>query len=173
MRAIRFLFTLVGLGLCVPAYAADRGPLPKTEILASCERPHAGPPARRLRCGGLLVSFGITRAIYVNGDLITQTTLNVGRISELTPAQATQLSSQLAAVNMVQIGPGNSVSTDATGTGAGGGAVTGTISQNTLNNQQITNETVINAQSNALGIIRNLNTLNTLHGTLMRAITGR
>jgi len=56
---------------------------------------------------GLTVSFGISRAVYINGALITETTLNIGRMADITPAQATQLSQKLATLNLVQNGPGN------------------------------------------------------------------
>jgi hypothetical protein len=117
--------------------------------------------------GGLLVSFGITRAVYVNGDLMTQTSLNFGRVADLTPAQASQLAKQVAALNLVQVGPGNSVAPDVLANR------TGTIIQNTLNNQRIVNQTVINARSNAAGMIKNLNVQNTLSDALNRSAAGR
>ena len=117
--------------------------------------------------GGLLVSFGITRAVYINGDLVTQTSLNFGRVADITPAQASQLARQMAALNLVQVGPGNSIAPDVLANG------TGTIIQNTLNNQRIVNQTVINARSNAVGMIKNLNTQNTLSEALNRSAAGR
>ena len=117
--------------------------------------------------GGLLVSFGITRAVYVNGDLVTQTTLDFGRIANLTPAQATQLAQQMAALNLVQVGPNNRVDPQVLASG------TGTIIQNTLNNQQILNRTVIDARSNAMGMMKSLNLHDTLNEALSRAAAGR
>jgi hypothetical protein len=116
---------------------------------------------------GLLVSFGITRAVYVNGDLVTQTSLNFGRVADLTPAQASQLAKQMAALNLVQVGPGNRVAPDVLANG------TGTIIQNTLNNQHIVNRTVIDARSNAMGMIKNLNIQNTLSDAVNRSAAGR
>lgn len=117
--------------------------------------------------GGLLVHFGITRALYVNGDLVTQTTLDFGRIGDLTPAQATQLGRQMAALNLVQIGPGNHVEPQATG-----GAF-GIVIQNTLDNQHIANQTVIDARSNALGLVKALNLQSTLDEALSRGVGPR
>ena len=37
---------------------------------------------------GLRVGFGISRAVYINGALVTQTTLTLDRLSQLNPAQA-------------------------------------------------------------------------------------
>ena len=114
---------------------------------------------------GLMVTFGISRATYVNGDLVTQTTLNFGQLNNLSAAQAAQLSKQMAAINLIQIGPGNSFLPQQAGT-------SGTVIQNTLDNQHIVNQTVIDASSNALGMIKNHNTLAPVSDGLMRAITG-
>jgi len=116
---------------------------------------------------GLMVSFGITRAVYINGDLVTQTTLDFGRISDLTPVQAAQLDKQLASLNLVQNGPGNTFQAQ------GGGSNFGTVIQNSLNNQSIVNQTVINASSNSAGMVRNLNILSTLNDSVAAAIGGR
>lgn len=126
---------------------------------------------------GVLVSFGITRAVFINGALITETTLNVGRMADLTPAQATQMSLQLKTLSLVQNGPGNTFapgSSTTTGSpiAAGptvitiAGTTAGTIIQNSLNNQQISYQTIVNANSNGLGMVRSLN----LHDTLTEAI---
>jgi len=124
----------------------------------------------RLRGGfdpgnGLMVTFGISRATYVNGDLVTQTTLNFGQIHSLSAAQAAQLSKQMAAINLIQIGRGNSFAPQQAGS-------SGTVIQNTLDNQHIVNRTVIDASSNALGMIKNLNMQSTIHDAVARAIGG-
>lgn len=160
MRAARLLCALLGLALCLPARA-------DAVWQAVGDRTLDGLRGGFDVGGGLLVSFGITRAVYINGDLVTQTTLNFGRISELTPVQAAQLGQQMAALNLVQIGAGNSVDPDALATGAG------TVIQNTLNNQHIVNQTVIDARSNAMGMIKNLNIQNTLNEALTRSAAPR
>lgn len=160
MRAARLLCALLGLALCLPARA-------DAVWQAVGDRTLDGLRGGFDVGGGLLVSFGITRAVYINGDLVTQTTLNFGRISELTPMQAAQLGQQMAALNLVQIGAGNSVDPDALATGAG------TVIQNTLNNQHIVNQTVIDARSNAMGMIKNLNIQNTLNEALTRSAAPR
>lgn len=117
---------------------------------------------------GLRVSFGITRALYINGELVTQMSLNFGQLSELTPVQAEQLSRQLAATSLVvQVGQGNSIAPEASD------AAFATVIQNTLNNQQILQQTVINASSNALGLIKHLNTQATVNEALSGAIGAR
>ena len=117
---------------------------------------------------GLMVSFGITRSVYINGELSAQTSLNFGQLAGLNAAQAALLGRQLGALNLVvQNGPGNSIAPDATG------AAFATIIQNSLNNQHIVQQTVINASSNALGLIKNMNTQATVNDALTRAIGSR
>jgi hypothetical protein len=132
---------------------------------------------------GLMVSFGISRAVYINGALISETTLNVGRVADITPAQADQLSQKLATLSLVQNGPGNtfaSGTTTTTSTGATGptvtaiaGNTTGTAIQNSLNNQQIRFQTIINASSNGLGMVRSMNLNSTLAEAIQRNIGQR
>lgn len=106
---------------------------------------------------GLSVSFGIERAVYINGALVTNTTINVGDLARVTPEQAAMISRQAAAINLVQNGPGNA--STLTGSDL---AMPGTVIQNTLSNQNIQSQTIINASSNALGLMKTLNTLNSL-----------
>ncbi|MES2838997.1 MAG: hypothetical protein V4794_01820 [Pseudomonadota bacterium] len=169
--------------------------------------------------GGLEVSFGITRSVFINGELITETVLNIARLADITPAWAARLREELQSLTLVQNGPGNtfvagtapttvppatatyggaSSSTPTSTAGSSGngisnantaiaastrpptavsptytavtsaiaGTANGTVIQNTLNNQQILHQTIINATSNGLGMLR----LSTLHSTLSEAI---
>lgn len=115
---------------------------------------------------GLLVSFGITRSVYINGELATQTTLNFGQLDKITAGQAMELSRQLSALNLVQNGPGNTVEGPLGGMG-------GTVIQNTLSNQRITNQTVITTETNGMSLLKELNTAATLNEGITRAIGGR
>lgn len=161
---------------------------------------HAAPPAQdkfwmavgdqtldSLRGGfnmghGLMVSFGISRAVYINGALITETTLNVGRMADVTPAQATQLGQKLTSLSLVQNGPDNTFASgpSTTTTGAKGPTVTtiagstaGTLIQNSLNNQQIRYQTIINTSSNGLGMVRAMNLNSTLTEAIQQSIGQR
>lgn len=137
--------------------------------------------------GGLEVSFGITRSVFINGQLITETVLNITRMADITPAWASRLREELQSLTLVQNGPGNTfvtgtapaprppATTTATATANGSGAATtssivgtvsGTVIQNTLNNQQILHQTIISASSNSLGMLR----LASLHSSLSEAI---
>jgi hypothetical protein len=114
---------------------------------------------------GLSVSFGITRAVYINGVLVTSTTLNVGDLARITPDQAALVNRQATAMNLVQNGPGNTVALPGSDL-----VKPGTIIQNTLNNQNIQNQTVIDLTSNAMGLVKNLNALTSLRDALGNAI---
>ena len=170
----------------LPAQAADPPAPAHVAPPAQAARPDPDPEGRReeiwmavndgkldtLRGGfdpgnGLLVSFGITRAVYINGNLVTQTTLDFSHLNDLTAAQAAQLSKQLASLNIVQNGPGNTVQAQQ------GGVNFGTIIQNSLSNQHIENQTIINASSNSMGTLKNLNSLSTLNDSLLSAVGAR
>jgi len=114
---------------------------------------------------GLSVSFGIERAVYINGALVTTTSINVGDLARVTPEQAAVLGRQAAAINLIQNGPGNAAAL--TGSDL---ATPGTVIQNTLNNQNIQNQTIINASSNALGLIKTLNTMTSLREALGNSV---
>ena len=111
---------------------------------------------------GLNISFGIERAVYVNGALVTSTTLNVTDLGQVSAGRtlATLASGTFA---LVQNGIGNSVAT-----GSISPSTVGTVIQNTLNGQKIQNMTVINATVNSLGIFQNLN----LGASLRSAVIG-
>jgi hypothetical protein len=117
---------------------------------------------------GLVVSFGISRAVYINGQLITSTSLQVNDLSRLTPTQAATLGQQISTqTQLVQNGPGNTI--DA-------GALTiplATYIQNTLNNQTIRSQTVIQATSNGLSMVKNMNLQSTIDQAVTNAVGNR
>ena len=114
---------------------------------------------------GLSVSFGIERAVTINGALVSSTTINVGDLARITPEQAAVINRQAAAINLVQNGTGNTAAL--TGSDL---ATPGTVIQNTLNNQNIQSQTIINASSNALGMMKMLNTLSSLRDALGNSV---
>lgn len=97
---------------------------------------------------GLEASFGIERAVYVDGELVSYTSVNIPDIAHITTQQAAALASALGTVN-VQIGPGNSFNPSSMGQIAGA-----TVIQNTLNNQTIRNLTTLNVAVNTLNAFR-------------------
>ncbi|RDS80275.1 hypothetical protein [Dyella psychrodurans] len=98
---------------------------------------------------GLEVSFGIERAVYINGDLVTYSSVNIPDVAHITTQQATALASALGTVNVVQDGPGNTFDPSSMGQTAAA-----TVIQNTLNNQTIRSLTTLNVSVNTLNAFR-------------------
>jgi hypothetical protein len=101
---------------------------------------------------GLVASFGIDRAVYVNGELVTSTSFYVPDIAHMTAAQATSMATALNSVSVTQVGPNNTFSPSALG-----GMSAGTVIQNTLNNQRIQSITTLNTTVNTLNAFREAN----------------
>jgi hypothetical protein len=119
---------------------------------------------------GLMVSFGISRAVYINGQLITSTTFQVGDLASLTPPQAAALSQQIstqAQAQVVKNGPGNTVELNV------GTVPLATYIQNTVNNQTIRSQTIIDATSNGMGMIKGMNLQATINEAVANAIGTR
>lgn len=112
--------------------------------------------------GGLMVSFGISRAITVNGVLLAATTFNVPDVARITPVQAAALERQMNSANLVQVGPNNSV-TSTTGLPAAS-----TVVQNSLDNQTIQTRTMIDATTNAMSLAKSINAAGALRDALIR-----
>ena len=119
---------------------------------------------------GLMVSFGISRAVYVNGQLITSTTFRVSDLTSLTPQQAVALSQQISAQSQAQVvknGPGNTMELSVAS------APLSTFIQNTLNNQNIRNQTIIDVTSNGMGMVKGLNLQATIDAAIADALGTR
>lgn len=117
---------------------------------------------------GLLVSFGIQRAVYINGNLETTTSFNIPDVGKITSAQAAMINSAAGSVNVVQNGPGNMIQS-----GALSQAVGATVIQNSLNNQHIQNLTIIDTTTNSLGMLKGMNSQATLQNALSNSVTAR
>ena len=115
-----------------------------------------------------MVSFGITRAVFINGQLVTSTSFQVGDVTKLTSAQADVFRQQvLTQAQVVQNGVGNTLE-------AGLVAVPlSTYIQNTLNDQTIRNQTVIQATSSGLSVMKGLNLQATLNDSINNAVRNR
>ncbi|HVE09158.1 MAG TPA: hypothetical protein VNE00_18030 [Paraburkholderia sp.] len=115
---------------------------------------------------GLKVSFGISRMVVVNGNLVTTTSFNIPDIANITAQQAQTLASVNAGA-LLQNGPGNVVQ---------GGALpslSGAVIQNSLNNQNIQALTTINTTVNSLSMFKSFNIGTTLNSALTSAVRGR
>ena len=117
---------------------------------------------------GMMVSFGISRATYVNQELVTSLTLQLGNLSKLTAQQAQNLSQQInMQPQVIQNGSGNVVDSGALN------LPLGTYVQNTLNNQVLRTQTVIDITTNGLSMLKNSNFQTTVQDAITNALGRR
>lgn len=116
--------------------------------------------------GGLKVSFGIERAVYVDGALISTTRLNVADLSRTSAGAAQSRSTGVEAaagtLAVIQSGSGNTISPIALSPTS-----IGTLIQNSIDGRKIQTITRIDAVVNSASIMRTLN----LQSSLRSAIT--
>ena len=117
---------------------------------------------------GLAVSFGIIRTVMVNGDVVSKTSFNLPDVTQISPEQARIASAAIADSGLVQIGPNNFVAA-----GVRSDLGTGTLIQNSLNDQHIKTLTIINTGVNSLGLLKALNTQTVLNDALLGALGSR
>lgn len=111
---------------------------------------------------GLLVSFGIERAVYVDGQLVATARFNVPDIARITAEQANALAGMQDTM-LVQVGEGNTFLPNGTG---------GLVIQNSLDNLDIRALTTISVASSTLGLFQDLNAGAALQGALLSAPGG-
>lgn len=147
-----------------------------TTVFAEAARPVAGtawPPvddtaldAARggFTSNGLTVSLGIERLVSINGDVVARTHIDIADLSRIGGEQARQTSEALSSVKLIQNGGANIYrSADS------GASMAGVVIQNSLNNQLIRTDTVINSTVNSAGLLNTLNFHSTLQDALNRA----
>lgn len=114
--------------------------------------------------GGVMLSFGIERAIYINGSLVASTSLvdaagagSVGGTPSITAGASPSTLIQNGAGNAYVSGPMSS-------------ANVGTVIQNSLNDQRIAHVTSISATVNSLQLTRAQNFESALRGALVDSL---
>ena len=111
---------------------------------------------------GLNVSFGIVRTISINGEIVSKTSFHLPDVNRITTEQAQIASAAITGAGVVQNGPGNFIDPSVTAQ-----LTSGTVIQNSLNDQRIQTLTVINAGVNSLGMLKAINTQNTLKEAIL------
>ena len=114
---------------------------------------------------GLNISFGIERAVYINGSLVTTTSLNLSDLGRLTAGRGTTSLDSSGTLALIQSGAGNTMTS-----GAFSSTSIGTVVQNTLNGQKIQSVTVINATVNSLGVLRGINLQSSMRGAIVDSL---
>lgn len=155
-------FVLVLLGACLPSQTRAQGDRLSGDWVAMAPQKLDRMRGGFLLPSGLLLSFGIDRAVYVNGELIATTSINIPDISRITTDQAQGLAG-LQDTMLIQIGEGNTFVPN----GAGG-----VVIQNTLNDQDIRALTTLNISTSTLGLFQELNANAALQDALINAPGG-
>jgi len=138
-KAVMLIVTLLGAQSMAPAMAFDdfrRQPPVSEAILDGMRGGFQSNPS------GPIMSFGIEKSVYINGRLVTSTVLNIPNIAQLT--------NDSNVFTLVQNGANNVVTRNASL------PALMTVIQNSLDNQAIQNQTVINATVSALSMARSL-----------------
>lgn len=117
---------------------------------------------------GLTVTLGLERIVTINGNVAEQTQVNFGDLGRLASGQATLSPDALGQLRLIQNGAGSDFAVQ-----MGSNALGGTVIQNTLNDQLIRSQTIINATVNAGGMLQALNFQSTLANALNTAATSR
>lgn len=110
---------------------------------------------------GLQASFGFERVVYVNGELMATTSVNIPDISAITPDQAQALAAARQ-TTLVQVGEGNTFFNASSMDG-------GLVIQNTLDNQDIRVLTTLDVGTDMLGHFKDLNAQAALQDALITA----
>ncbi|KRE87291.1 hypothetical protein ASG75_03915 [Rhodanobacter sp. Soil772] len=170
MNSVRIKFpcfhALAGLALMLGAAHAQESPTAPTHWPAAV----SGQRLDAIRGGfdfgnGLLASFGIERAVYINGNLVASSSVQVPDIGRMTPDQAIALAAATGTLNVIQNGAGNSVDTSAFNR-----VTAATVIQNSLDNQDIRSLTTIDAAVNSQLAFRDLNLQQSLQAGLIGSL---
>lgn len=164
---------LGGVTWCDPAWAQDTSAFAAGRAMVSARawQPVSDRRLDGVRGGfndgsGLVVSFGLDRLVLVGGNLVSSSSVTIPDIAHITRQQAEALAAATSAVNVIQIGPGNTVDPMVLQQAAGMGA---TLIQNSLDNQNIQSLTRLDITLSGLGLYKSLD----LQGSLQSALASQ
>lgn len=109
---------------------------------------------------GMALSFGIERAVFVNGELLATTRVRIPDVARMSSEQAQALADFNEGM-VVQVGGGN--------TFARAGNLNGILIQNTLDGQDIRALTTVDVGVDTLSAFQDLNTHSSLHNAMVTA----
>ena len=118
--------------------------------------------------GALTLSLGIERLVSINGEVVARTSFHLADMANLSVEQARQTSAALSGVKLIQNGSDNIVQAVFAEGGAVNHALSGTVIQNSLSDQQIASSTVINSSVNSLGLLKTINFNASVSDAIMR-----
>ena len=116
--------------------------------------------------GGLKISLGIERSVFINNELVATTILNVPDLAALSARGAAPAQLQGSPTTLVQNGPGNSLGQSVLQSFNRGML---TVIQNSLDNQLIQGRTIINTTISGVGSLGLSETISALNVQLRGA----
>ncbi len=116
---------------------------------------------------GLQMTFGIERAVYINGALVTTPTVNVVEVGSGGAVRSVSAAPDAGSTGLalIQNGPGNTFIP-----GSIASSAVGTVIQNTLDGQQIQSITSINATVNSLEIMKARSFESSMRGAIVDSL---
>ena len=117
---------------------------------------------------GLEMKLGIERLVSINGNIVARTSFDISDLNRLSEASMRQTSNALSSVNLIQNGGDNIYQP-----GDAARTVGAVVIQNTLNDQLIRSQTLINSTVNSAGLLKTLNFQSSLSDALTRAAGAR
>ncbi|HEY5801656.1 MAG TPA: hypothetical protein VIT92_15650 [Burkholderiaceae bacterium] len=101
---------------------------------------------------GLIMSLGVERLVSINGSVISSQSFNIADVTKLSQEQAKGAFDAINGLTLIQNGAGNHFSAnDVPNTFAG------TVIQNTLSNQDLKTQTIINTSVNSAELLKGMN----------------
>lgn len=110
---------------------------------------------------GMALSFGIERAVFVNGALVATTRVHIPDVARMTGEQAQQLARFNEGL-IVQVGANNRVEPSS--------SFNGVVIQNSSDGQDLRALTTVNVGVDTLGAFQDMNTQAALHSAQIRAV---
>ncbi|MES2297968.1 MAG: hypothetical protein V4582_13060 [Pseudomonadota bacterium] len=112
---------------------------------------------------GLIVSLGIDKLVSINGNIVTHTSFQIADLSSISSEEMAQTRAALSSLKLVQNGGDNIYLANLS-------PMTGTVIQNSLDQQSIRSETVINASVIGTDLLKTLNFQSSLGVALANAV---
>ena len=113
----------------------------------------------------LLVTLGIDRVVRINGTVIEQSSVQFGDVGQLASGASHVPAGAFQGTRLIQNGQENQLAA-----GIASGALGGTVIQNTLNDQVISNQTTLRASVNSAGMVQAMNFSASLNQALNNAV---
>ncbi|MGK5055632.1 hypothetical protein ACQ4WY_01675 [Janthinobacterium sp. LB2P49] len=111
--------------------------------------------------GGLSLSLGIERLVSINGNVVSSVAFTIADVAHLSVEEASLARTAITSMNVLQNGAGNVFSP-----GPMAQTMAATVIQNSLNDQVLRTQTIVNSSVNSLALLKLANFQDTLQNAL-------